>query len=141
MPLVVLSALLPAVGLVTAAAVLTNPLHRSLQGSLVRDPGLSRLGILFELGRTSVEIGFALPDHRKGIGLALLRTCREQGGGLSGVLLDPLEGRLRRRSIERYLSPGHAGQRAQLLLIVLHQGLALGDRVTLLSQYTEPTER
>src|SRR4051812_26225242 len=71
-PLIVSSGFFPAVGLVTAAAVLTDPLDGRLQAGLIRDPGLSRLGILFEFARTSIEIGFVLPDDRKSGGLALL---------------------------------------------------------------------
>jgi hypothetical protein len=59
---------------------------------------------------------------------------------LSGVLLDPLEGGLGCRGVKGGLSSGHAGQRPQLLLIVLHQGLALSDGVTLLGQHSQPTE-
>jgi hypothetical protein len=62
---------------VTPAAVLADPLDYRLQAGLIRNPSLSRLGILLEFGRTSIKVGFALPDHRKSGRLALLRACWE----------------------------------------------------------------
>src|SRR6185436_11675724 len=91
----------PPVGVVTAGAVLAGPLDRGLKARLIRDPGLHRLRILFELRRPRVEIGLALPDGGKSGRLALGRAGGEQCGDLPGILLEPLESGLGGRGIER----------------------------------------
>ena len=122
-----------AIGLVAAAAICrrSTPSCAPSASTILRRGGDRRVEIGLELVVCGLEAGHVFPDFRRGLGVALVAAGREQARRRRLLPRWPAAPATRsnRRGIERRLAFGHLGDAADSAAALLHDGLAVGDRI------------